>query len=66
MTLEGKKNISIDVYDLLGHKVSSVANGNYNSGKHSYSISTSKLNAGIYICNIVVDGAVKTMKFEVR
>ena len=66
MTLDGKKNISIDVYDLLGHKVSSVTNGNYNSGKHTFSIGTSDLGAGMYICNIVADGAVKTIKFEVR
>jgi hypothetical protein len=66
MTLDSKKNISIDVYDLLGHKVSSVTNGTYNSGKHSFSISTSNLTSGMYICNIVANGAVKTMKFEVR
>lgn len=66
ITLTNKKNISIDVYDLLGHKVSSVTNGNYNSGKHTFSIGTSDLSAGMYICNIVADGAVKTIKFEVR
>jgi hypothetical protein len=66
MNLTAKKNVSIDVYDLLGHKVSSVANGNFNAGKYTFSINTSTFNAGMYICNIVADGAVKTIKFEVR
>ena len=66
MTIDGKKNINIDVYDLLGHKLSSVASGTFNSGKHTFPISTANLSAGIYICNIVADGAVKTIKFEVK
>jgi len=66
MTLSGNKNVSIDIYDLLGHKVSSVTSGYFNAGKHSFSINTSDLEAGMYICNIVADGAVKTIKFEVR
>jgi hypothetical protein len=66
MTLTSKKNITIDVYDLLGHKVSSVTSGTYNAGKYNFSINTSSLDAGMYICNIVADGAVKTIKFEVR
>lgn len=66
MTLDSRKNISIDVYDLLGHKVSSVTSGTFNSGKHSFSVGTSELNSGMYICNIVADGAVKTIKFQVR
>jgi hypothetical protein len=66
LNLTSKKSISIDVYDLLGHKVSSVTNGNYEAGKHSFAVNTSTLDAGMYICKVVADGAVKTIKFEVR
>ena len=66
LTLDGKKSISIDVYDMLGHQVASVASGTYSSGQHKFSVNTSDLNAGMYICNIMANGEVKTIKFEVR
>ena len=66
VTLDGRKNLNIEVYDLLGHKISSVAKGTYNSGTHTFLVSTANLAVGMYICNIVANDVTKTIKFGVK
>jgi hypothetical protein len=66
LQLENSKNITADVYDIVGKKVASITNSNYNAGNYNLQINTSDLKPGMYICRINADGADKTIKFEVR
>ncbi|SHI65582.1 Por secretion system C-terminal sorting domain-containing protein [Tangfeifania diversioriginum] len=46
------ENVQIDLYNLAGHKISTVVKGVYNSGEHVVSLSSGNLGNGIYICKI--------------
>lgn len=48
-SLPSTEFISLEVYDLLGQKVATLATGVYSSGTHSVSFDAKGLNSGIYI-----------------
>ena len=59
------ENVTIEVYNMLGQKVTSVVNANYAAGKHNVNFSVENLQSGVYMCNINAGGFTKTMKFTV-
>ncbi|RYZ94060.1 MAG: T9SS type A sorting domain-containing protein [Sphingobacteriaceae bacterium] len=59
------ENVTINVYNAVGQKISTVANGNYAAGKHNVNFSVENLNSGVYFYTINAGGYAKTMKFTV-
>lgn len=59
------ENVTIDIYNVVGQKVSNVANDAFAAGKHNISFSVENLNAGVYFYTINAGGYSKTMKFTV-
>jgi hypothetical protein len=59
------ENVTIDIYNVVGQKVSTVANDAYAAGKHNVSFSVENLNSGVYFYTINAGGYNKTMKFTV-
>lgn len=58
-------NVSIEIVNILGKKISNVNVGKTDIGTQSQAINVSELANGIYFANIYVDGAVQTVKFTV-
>lgn len=54
-------NVTIEMYDLLGNKVKSVANGYYTAGEHQIDLDITDLSAGVYLYSVTA-GNVKTAK----
>ena len=65
IALELKKSadLSIDIFDLSGHKISNLANANYPAGRVDFKFTNNHLANGIYICRLSSQGNVKTFKF---
>lgn len=59
-TLRHQAEIQVEVFDLQGKKVASVAQGSYASGNHQliFSKNQNQLAAGVYMAVLQVDGAV--------
>lgn len=51
-----KSNVSLDVYNLLGQRVLTVAQGEFEAGKHQITLDASKLSSGIYIYSLSASG----------
>jgi len=51
-SLPQPEDVQIDLYDIAGHKISTVAKRQYDSGEHEVSLSGENLSNGIYICRI--------------
>jgi hypothetical protein len=56
---------SFDVYNVLGEKVTSVAETTYNTGAHNIILNTENLGQGIYYLNSIIDGKSNTQKLTV-
>ena len=58
-------NVTIEIVNLLGKKISTVNVGKNDAGTQSQSVNVSELANGIYFANIYVDGIVQAVKFTV-
>jgi hypothetical protein len=58
-------NVTIEVVNILGKKVSSVNAGTNEAGTQTQMINVSELANGIYFANIIVDGVAQSVKFTV-
>ncbi len=56
-TLEKKAKVELAVYNLLGAKVATLANGQMEAGKHSINFDASKISSGIYYYTLKTDGS---------
>jgi hypothetical protein len=63
--LENASDVTIDLYDLLGNKVKSIANGFYTGGEHTADVSITDLNAGLYIYSIRAGNSIATKKVTI-
>lgn len=54
--------ISLDLYDMLGRRVKTIASGSYPAGVHYFDLDAAGLASGIYIYRLVADGVVRTRK----
>jgi hypothetical protein len=65
ITLNLKKGseLSIDIFDLSGHKVSSIAHGFYPAGTLEINLTDKSLPNGIYICKLISSGNNQSFKF---
>jgi photosystem II stability/assembly factor-like uncharacterized protein len=55
-SLKTDAKVTINIYDILGQKVSSLINNKMNAGEHSIRYDASDMPAGIYIYNLEVNG----------
>ena len=65
-TINQSATVTLDVYDLLGNKVSSVINENQSSGKYRAEINTDGLHGGIYLVSLTVNGQAHMQKLSVQ
>ena len=61
-SLENAASVSVDVYDVAGKKVMTVAQGNKVAGNHKVSLDLSNLNSGIYYYTLTADNNSLTKK----
>jgi len=55
-------NISLDVYDILGRKIYTLANGFYTKGLYKFNFNASVIPSGIYYCIFKTNYTVQTRK----
>lgn len=66
MMFDGKKEVSVAIYDLMGRQVMNVFEG-VSEGTQSYTVDTQNLNNGIYVVKVTLDGKSSVAdKFVVR
>lgn len=58
-------DVVIEVVSLVGQKVVSVNKGNLAAGNYIHQLDVQNLNAGIYLVNVIANGAVNTMRVTV-
>lgn len=58
--------VTLDVYDLLGNKMSSIVSEKQSTGKYRAEINTEGLPAGVYLVSLVVNGQAHVQKLSVQ
>jgi PKD repeat protein len=64
-----KANVQVELYDLLGRKLTTVYNGNLSSGMQEVRIDethTQQLTSGIYLLKLTIDGVSKTERIALN
>ncbi len=61
-TLDKKSGVELAVYNLLGAKVTTLANGQMEAGKHSINFDASEISSGIYFYTLKTDDSAVTKK----
>ncbi|NNF02983.1 MAG: T9SS type A sorting domain-containing protein, partial [Rhodothermales bacterium] len=56
VTLKDRRSIQLEVFDLLGRRVSRVDGGTRGPGTHSFTLDTVAWAAGVYVVRLVADG----------
>ncbi len=63
--LGNTEQVKITLYDILGHEVAVLANGQYAQGTHNIAFNTDNLKEGVYLYSINAGSFAKTLKFTV-
>ena len=66
LTLSTEKSVLVELFDLMGHKVTTIANTRLAAGEHTFTTSTGNLSAGIYVCKITADNSSSSFRINVR
>jgi hypothetical protein len=66
VNLTKESTVTVDVYNLLGEKVSSIGSQNMGSGAHKMTINANGWNAGVYFYKVTVDQQSVTQKMMVK
>ena len=64
-SLTKSENINVEISDMLGRKIMTVASGDYSSGKHNVSFNTESMKPGLYFYTFTANGFTQTGKFTV-
>ena len=64
--LQKDQQISLTIYDILGHKIESLVNGLFTSGIHRYRWDASKYPSGIYLCVLHSSDSVEITKLVLQ
>jgi hypothetical protein len=64
-TLPASANVTIDVMNILGEKISTINFGKQSSGKHEYEINFASFSAGMYYIKLKAGEATRTVKVTV-
>ena len=54
--LAASAHVKMDVYDTLGRRVATLADGSFGAGEHELSLGGRAYAAGVYLCRLAVDG----------
>ena len=65
-TINDRADVKLEVYDLLGTRVSSVVNENQSSGKYRAELTTESLPVGVYLVNLTINGQSHIQKLIVQ
>lgn len=65
-TLGNTSSVRIELVDVAGRVISTIANTTLATGTHSFAIANEQLNAGIYIVRASINGSTGTTKLVVR
>ena len=63
--LSSSSNVMINVYDMIGNKVSSIANEKEVAGQHAITWNAKSIPQGIYLMQIIVDNKILNQKITV-
>ena len=66
LNLTQASKVQLEVYNMLGQRVSTLENNYLEIGKHNYSLSSNSLNQGIYFISLKSGNNTATKKFIVR
>ncbi len=64
--LNESSNVQLEIYNMLGQKISTLESNYLESGMHKYPLSSNSLNQGIYFIHLTSGKKVATKKFIVR
>lgn len=64
-TLPKTENVKVEVYNVVGQLVNTVANGTYASGTHTVNINAENMKPGVYVYTITAGNFTQTKKFSV-
>ncbi|WP_179862355.1 Ig-like domain-containing protein [Longibacter salinarum] len=64
-TLPGRQHVRLDVYDLLGRRVTRLVNDTLPPGRHDATFDATGMSSGVYFYRIQADGYVETRKMVV-
>jgi hypothetical protein len=59
------REVSLQVYDVLGRKVKTLARGQKEAGRHRVDLQTRRLSSGIYFGRLKAGGQTRTQKITV-
>ncbi len=65
-TLPTAQEISLELYDILGKPIKTIAKGNFEKGNHQYQLPLSEIPAGMYFYKLVTDNATSTQKLIIK
>ncbi len=59
----GDSEVRLEVFDILGRKVATIANGRYSAGKYTFAFDGTNLASGVYLCRLTAGSysALRTM-----
>jgi hypothetical protein len=63
--LKSSSKVSVEIYNLMGQLVKTVANKNFDSGVNTLDMSLSGMNAGVYFVDVNVNGVSQTKKLTI-
>jgi flagellar hook assembly protein FlgD len=63
--LPSDSHVSLEVYDVLGNHVTTVAEGQYPAGSHGIQLDASRLGSGTYFYRIITDNGTATKRMLV-
>ena len=66
LRLDDMSNVTIHVVNVVGQSVKQLSMGSMDAGSHRITLDVSDLTAGIYYCNVNVDGQIATRKLVVH
>jgi len=64
-TIANPENVTITVYDILGHELTTLAKGSFGQGTHTINFNTQNWKTGLYLYSITAGSYTKTLKFTV-
>jgi len=63
--LKSSSKVSVEIYNLMGQLVKTVANKNFDSGVNTLDMNLSGMNAGVYFVDVNVNGVSQTKKLTI-
>lgn len=66
LNLTTEKNVLVELFDVMGHKVATMANSKLPAGESTVTMPAGNLSAGIYVCRISADNSSSSFRINVK